>query len=269
MTSSQQVSRQGFCRLQDDYRHGEECQRRIRPQRSDPKSRTLEKLLFSNPFSYRPREVRKHSVHDEIHRGKNENRCFPDPGHDFSAESKRRPPMCSNSMRALWGIRSRLWRNLGRSEAYKCAEENPMQLLWAVVKEAAQNWSGHRDARQGAALAYYSVFSLGPLTVIVIAIAGFFFGHDAVTGHVASSITSLLGDTGAKAVQAMLAEASRPREGLLATILGLGLLVFAAIGVVVQLKDALNIVWEVEETSATGVWSFLRSYVVSLAAVLA
>jgi len=144
-----------------------------------------------------------------------------------------------------------------------------MQLLWAVVKEAAQNWSGHRDARQGAALAYYSVFSLGPLTVIVIAIAGFFFGHDAVTGHVASSITSLLGDTGAKAVQAMLAEASRPREGLLATILGLGLLVFAAIGVVVQLKDALNIVWEVEETSATGVWSFLRSYVVSLAAVLA
>jgi membrane protein len=144
-----------------------------------------------------------------------------------------------------------------------------MRLLWTVVREAAQNWSGHKDARQGAALAYYSVFSLGPLIVIAIAIAGFFFGREAVTGQVASSITGLLGDTGAKAVQAMLAEASRPREGVLATILGLGLLVLAAVGVVVQLKDALNIVWEVKQTSQSGVWNFLCSYIVSFAAVLA
>jgi len=142
-------------------------------------------------------------------------------------------------------------------------------MLWKIAKEAAENWSSHRDARQGAAIAYYSVFSLGPVIVIAIAIAGFFFGHEAVTGQVASSIKGLLGDTGAKAVQAMLAEASRPREGLLATLLGLGLLLFAAIGLVVQLKDALNIVWEVNETSESGAWSFVRSYVVSLAAVLA
>jgi membrane protein len=142
-------------------------------------------------------------------------------------------------------------------------------MLWKTAKEAAQNWSKHKDARQGAALAYYSVFSLGPLILIAIAIAGFFFGREAVSGQVATSITGLLGETGAKAVQAMLAEASRPREGLLATVLGLGLLIFAAIGVVVQLKDALNVVWEVEETRGSGVWGFLRTYVVSLAAVLA
>jgi membrane protein len=142
-------------------------------------------------------------------------------------------------------------------------------MLWNVVREAAQNWSMHKDARQGAALAYYSVFSLGPLIVIAIAIAGFFFGREAVSGQVAASITGLLGETGAKAVQAMLAEAGRPREGLLATVFGLGLLIFAAIGVVVQLKDALNVVWEVEETPGGGVWGFLRSYVVSFAAVLA
>src|SRR3982074_1065568 len=140
-------------------------------------------------------------------------------------------------------------------------------MLWNVVREAAENWASHKDARQGAALAYYSVFSLGPLIVIAIAIAGFFFGREAVTGQVAASITSLLGDTGAKAVQAMLAEASRPREGLVATILGLGLLVFAAIGVVVQLKDALNIVWELEEKPGGGLWSFIRNYVVSFAAI--
>jgi membrane protein len=118
-------------------------------------------------------------------------------------------------------------------------------------------------------LAYYSVFSLGPIIVIAIAVAGFFFGREAVTGQVASSIKDMLGDTGAKAVQAMLADAGRPREGFVATMLGLGALLFAAIGVVVQLKDALNTVWEVDETPGSGIWHFVRSYVVSLAAVLA
>jgi hypothetical protein len=60
-------------------------------------------------------------------------------------------------------------------------------MLWTVAKEAAGNWSSHKDSRQGAALAYYSVFSLGPIIVIAIAVAGFFFGRDAVSGQVASS----------------------------------------------------------------------------------
>jgi len=141
-------------------------------------------------------------------------------------------------------------------------------MLWTVAKEAAENWSGHKDSRQGAALAYYSVFSIGPLIVIAIAIAGFVFGREAVTGQVALSIKDMLGDTGAKAVQAMLIDASRPKEGLLATSLGIGALLFAAIGVVVQLKDALNIVWEIKETPGSGLWYYIRSYVLSFAGVL-
>ena len=140
---------------------------------------------------------------------------------------------------------------------------------WTVAKEAAENWSSHKDSRQGAALAYYSVFSLGPIIVIAIAVAGFFFGREAVSGQVASSIRDMLGDTGAKAVEAMLADAGRPREGIVATLLGVAAVVFAAIGVVVQLKDALNTVWEVEETPGHGAWQFIRNYVISLAAVLA
>src|SRR5258705_12716471 len=139
-------------------------------------------------------------------------------------------------------------------------------VLWTVAKEAAENWSSHKDSRQGGALAYYSVFSLGPIIVIAIAVAGFFFGREAVSGQVASSIKDMLGDTGAKAVQAMLVDAGRPREGFIATLLGLGALLFAAIGVVVQLKDALNTVWEVNETPGHGIWHFMRSYVASLAA---
>jgi len=105
--------------------------------------------------------------------------------------------------------------------------------------------------------------------VIAIAIAGLFFSHEAVTSQVTSSLKDMLGDTGAKAIEAMLAGASRPAEGALATILGIGALLFAAIGVVVQLKDALNVVWEVEESKESGLWHFGCNYVLSFAAVLA
>ena len=110
---------------------------------------------------------------------------------------------------------------------------------------------------------------LGPIILIAIAVAGLFFGQEAVTVQVISSLKAMLGETGAKAVEAMLAGASRPAAGVLATILGIGALLFAAIGVVVQLKDALNVVWEVEESEESGFWHFARNYVLSFAAVLA
>jgi membrane protein len=141
-------------------------------------------------------------------------------------------------------------------------------VMWTVLKTAAENWSAHRDSRQGAALAYYSVFSLGPVIVIAIAVAGLFYGRNAASGEVANSIKGMLGDAGASAVQAMLADAGRPRQGLIATVTGIGLLLFAALGVVVQLKDALNTVWEVEPESPDGVWQFIRSYIVSFAGIL-
>src|SRR5258705_6169608 len=86
-----------------------------------------------------------------------------------------------------------------------------------VEKEAATNCSSHKDARQGAALAYYSVFSLGPIIVIAIAVAGLLFGHDAVRSQVMSSITEMLGDTGGNAVEAMLAGATPPATRTFAT----------------------------------------------------
>jgi membrane protein len=78
----------------------------------------------------------------------------------------------------------------------------------------------------------------------------------------------LLGNAGAQAVEAMLVGASRPRQGMLATMLGIGALVFAAVGVVVQLKAALNTVWNVGETPDAGYWQLIRGYLVSLAAVM-
>jgi len=140
--------------------------------------------------------------------------------------------------------------------------------MWSLLKNTAASWSNHNAARLGAALAYYSIFSLGPLIVIAVAIAGLTFRQEAVRGEVSAQLQHLLGSAGAQAVNAMLVGASRPMEGALATVLGLGALLFAAIGVVVQLKDALNTVWEVEPPKASGIWNFVRTYMVSLAAVL-
>ncbi len=122
--------------------------------------------------------------------------------------------------RVQWGIRIIVqcaaagtcppWQSLSIVERAKAW--GPAAMWWTVAKEAAANWSGHKDARQGAALTYYSVFSLGPIIVIAIAIAGLFFGHEAVTSQVTSSLKGMLGETGAKAIESMLA-ASRPAEG--------------------------------------------------------
>ena len=140
--------------------------------------------------------------------------------------------------------------------------------MWSLLKDTAVSWSNHKAARLGAALAYYSIFSLGPLIVIAVAVAGLTFRQEAVRGEVSVQLQDLLGPAGAQAVNAMLVGASKPMEGMLATALGVCALMFAAVGVVVQLKDALNTVWEVEPPKASGIWQFVRTYMVSLAAVL-
>jgi uncharacterized BrkB/YihY/UPF0761 family membrane protein len=113
-----------------------------------------------------------------------------------------------------------------------------MQRRRYVIKETAISWSSHRCSMMGAALAYYSIFSFGPLLVISIAIAGLVFGPDAVHGEIAAQVAGLLGSAGAQALETLLAAANRPYQGALATIFGIGTLLFAAVGVVAQLKEA-------------------------------
>jgi membrane protein len=143
-----------------------------------------------------------------------------------------------------------------------------MSAWWASLRETAGQWSEHKDARLGAALAYYSIFSIGPLIVIAIAIAGLVVGAEAVQAQVVGALHGLLGDSGTQAIEAMLKGANRPREGILPTVIGVGALVFAAVGVVVQLKDALNTVWDVKAPPGSGIWRFARTYIWSLAGVL-
>jgi hypothetical protein len=117
------------------------------------------------------------------------------------------------------------------------------KVWWSLIRDTGSAWMAHKAAKLGAALVYYSIFSLGPLLVIAIVVAGLVFGQEAVRGEVSTQLAGLLGDQGAKGVETMLGGAGKPRQGIFATALGAVTLLFAAIGVVVQLKDALNTIW--------------------------
>jgi membrane protein len=159
----------------------------------------------------------------------------------------------------------------------RCAAQLPkvdIQLegcgaMWALLTTATNNWFRHRSARLGAALAYYSVFSLGPLLLIVTAIAGFFFGAEAVRGSITSQFRALLGETGSQAVEAMLKGAASSTSGGWSAVFGVALLLVAALGVVVQLKDALNTIFEAKEPEDAGIAGYARVYGVSIAGILA
>jgi membrane protein len=140
---------------------------------------------------------------------------------------------------------------------------------WAILSDAASGWLVHGMSMQGAALAYYSLFALGPLMLISISIAGLVFGAEAVRGQLSVQLASLLGEQGAKGVESLLAGVGQPREGFVASLVGVVTMLIAAVTVVVQLKEALNLVWRAEAKPASGMLGLIRKYAVSLAGVLA
>lgn len=141
-------------------------------------------------------------------------------------------------------------------------------MIW-ILKTAFFEWLRHRSPRMGAALAYYSVFSLGPLLLLVTAIAGIFFGQDAVRGSLSAQFDGLLGRQGGEAVEALLAGASSVPSGTTAAIVAIVLLVVSAVGVVAQLKDAMNTIWNVADPADFRVGWYVKTYAISLAGVVA
>lgn len=125
-----------------------------------------------------------------------------------------------------------------------------------LLKLSYQGWKEDKASRLSAALAYYTIFSLAPLLIIVIAITGLFWQQQAVHQQVMGQIQGLVGVDGAKFVSDLLTSASNPAKGITATILGIITLLFGALGVFNELHNALNTIWEVEEEEVHG---FLQS----------
>ncbi|HEY9767921.1 MAG TPA: YihY/virulence factor BrkB family protein [Coleofasciculaceae cyanobacterium] len=141
--------------------------------------------------------------------------------------------------------------------------------IFKLIKEAFGEWQQDKASMLAAALAYYTVFSIAPLLVIAIAIAGAVFGQDAAQGEIVSQINQLVGQEGAEAIETILANANRPQLGNLASIISLVVLFIGASGVFAQLQEALNTVWNVKANPNAGIWEFVRKRLLSFGMVLA
>jgi len=140
--------------------------------------------------------------------------------------------------------------------------------LRALFVEAFTGWREHKASRMAAALAYYTVFSLAPILVISIALAGLVFGQEAAEGRIVGQISGLVGQTSASALEAMIAAARKPSTGILATVLGIATLVFGATGVFGELQESLNTIWGVKPKPGRGFIRMLKNRFVSFAMVL-
>ena len=143
-----------------------------------------------------------------------------------------------------------------------------MKSYLAIFKQTFQEFLSDKVPRLGAALAYYTIFSIAPLLLIAIAIAGMAFGQDAARNQITGQLSAVLGKTAAEAVNDMVANAAKPKTGTVATVLGIVTLLLGASGVFGQLKDALNTIWDVKPKKSGGILGMLRERFLSMAMVM-
>ncbi len=139
---------------------------------------------------------------------------------------------------------------------------------WGLLKDTATAWSEDRVPRHGAALAYYTVFSIVPLLVVVIAIIGMIFGREATEGYILDQIASVIGAQSAEALKEMLQRANQPSTGMVATVTATATLLLGASGVFGQLQDSLNSIWGVEPKEGRGIWGIVKDRFISFSALL-
>jgi membrane protein len=137
-----------------------------------------------------------------------------------------------------------------------------------LFRQAFSDWQADDAPRLGAALSYYTLFSLAPLLIVAIGVASLAFGQDAAQGRIVAELQGLVGEPGARAVEELIKNSRRPEAGILATVLGLATLFLGATGAFVELKGALNRVWDVKP-EAGGLWALVRSRLAAFALVLA
>ena len=140
---------------------------------------------------------------------------------------------------------------------------------WRVLKTAIGNWLRDRAPSMGAALAFYTVFSLAPLLLLVIAMAGLAFGHAESQGAIIAQVADLVGPEGAAVVEKMLRSASHARSGIIATAVGLGTLVVGATAILGELQASLNFIWKRRAQAGAGPLQFLKGRLLSLSLILA
>ncbi len=141
--------------------------------------------------------------------------------------------------------------------------------IFGILKEAGSEWIEDHAPTLGAALAYYTVFSLAPLLIIIIGIAGLVFGPDAAQGQIFEQLRGLLGEAGAKSMQDLVENANaKPATGIFVTVIGIVTLLFGASGVFGQLQTSLNAIWGVQPKPGRGVLGIIQDRILSFGFIL-
>ncbi len=139
-----------------------------------------------------------------------------------------------------------------------------IKKIWHLIKTTVTAWSDDYAPSMGAALAFYTLFSIAPLLLIVLSITGFVFGAEAARGEIAGQLQNLMGEQSALTVQALLQNINKPSDGIVATIIGILLLLIGATSVFGELQSALDRIWRAPERPiASGIIAFLRSRLLS------
>ena len=139
---------------------------------------------------------------------------------------------------------------------------------WHILKQAAIKWWEDNALRLSASLSYYTLFSLAPVLIIVIAVAGMIFGQAAVEGRLMDEIKGLVGSDSAQAIQSMMQQARESEVHTTASSFGLIAMVVLSTGVFVELQDALNLIWRIPPQKTTSFWRILKSRVFSFCLVI-
>jgi membrane protein len=140
--------------------------------------------------------------------------------------------------------------------------------LWRLCKETTSEWLDDNAFRLSAALAYYTLFSMAPLLVVAVGIAGLVFGEEAVRGQIFDQLRGLVGDQSAAAVQTAVAAVAVKSSGILASVIGIVTLLLGSSAVFVELQDALNKMWDAKPLPGSSIWTLARKRLVSLAMVV-
>lgn len=142
------------------------------------------------------------------------------------------------------------------------------QRIHAMLSSTVQEWFKQRSGSKGAALAFYTLFSMAPMLILVIAIAGAVFGEQAVRGEIFGQLSGLIGATGADAIQLLLAAAHKNQSGPLAAIIAVAVLLVGATTVFSELKDSLDEIWYVQRTRQSGSMSLIWTRLLSFGLIL-
>jgi membrane protein len=143
------------------------------------------------------------------------------------------------------------------------------KTIWSILSQTFSAWNEHEAPRLGAALAFYTILSLAPLVILVIAIVALIFGDSTAQNQLLGQAESMIGHEGSAVVKGMIEHAQKPATGTFASIIGVITLLFGASGVFGELRSALNEMWDVQSRSEGGVWGTIKRRFFSFGMVLA